>query len=162
MRNEIREDQFRHNTQIKAIADFLQKVLPQQQQKSKKVSFKTEPHSDGEKHTTATKRRLTFEPSPVTVYESLPSTSSSPQDVFYETPKRSSRDEIQSDGDADESPEIEEHVRKFGTENFGELASPYLTPYVYNKRFLNKQYGIRKEADGTFMIGNSPIKWIRK
>jgi predicted N-formylglutamate amidohydrolase len=32
MRHKIREDEIKHNTQIKAIADFLQKVLPQQQQ----------------------------------------------------------------------------------------------------------------------------------
>jgi hypothetical protein len=43
MCNEIREDKIRHNTQIKAIADFLQKLLlQQQQQQSKKVSFKTD------------------------------------------------------------------------------------------------------------------------
>jgi hypothetical protein len=50
MRNQIREDQIRHDTQIKAIADFLQKVLPSQKQpqQSKRVSFKTEPLSDGE------------------------------------------------------------------------------------------------------------------
>jgi hypothetical protein len=42
-------------------------------------------------------------------------------------------------------------------ENFGELASTYLTPYVYNKRFLDKKYGIRKEEDGTCMIGNAPL-----
>jgi hypothetical protein len=35
MRNEIREDAIRHNTQIKAIADLLQKVLPSQQQQRK-------------------------------------------------------------------------------------------------------------------------------
>jgi hypothetical protein len=93
----------------------------------------------------------------------LPSTSSSPRDVFYETPKRSSSVEIQSDDDdADESPEIEEHVRKFGRENFGKISRPYLTPYVYNKRFLDKLYGIRKEADGTFMIGNAPLSVDRE
>jgi hypothetical protein len=32
MRNEIREDQIIHDTQIKAIADLLQKVLPSQKQ----------------------------------------------------------------------------------------------------------------------------------
>jgi hypothetical protein len=54
----------------------------------------------------------------------LPSTSSTPQDVFYETPKRSSAAaaEIQSDDDDDESPDIEEYVRKFGRENFGKIA----------------------------------------
>jgi hypothetical protein len=123
------------------------------------VSFKTEPHSDGESHTTS-RRRLSFATSPEAVYESLPSTSSStlPPDVLYETPKSTSSVEIQSDDDdTDVSPEIAEHVRQFGTKHFGELASPYLTPYVYNKRFLDKQYGIRKETHGTFMIGNAPL-----
>jgi hypothetical protein len=106
------------------------------------VSFKTEPLSDGEKHTSAaSKRKLEFEPSPETVYESLPSTSSTPRDVFYETPKWSSAAEIQSgeDDDADGSPKIEENVRIFRRVHFGKIASPYLTPYVYNKRFLDKQ-----------------------
>jgi hypothetical protein len=57
----------------------------------------------------------------------------------------------------DESPEIEEHVRTFGRENFGKIAIPYLTPYVYNKRFLDKQYVFRKEADCTFLIGDEPL-----
>jgi hypothetical protein len=166
MLDEIREDEISHNTQIKAIADFLQKVFTQQQQQqSKNVRFKTEQqHSDGENHTASSrKRRLTFAPSPETVYESLPSTSTSTppiQDVFYETPKKTGAD-IPSDDDVDVatdmSPEIEEHVRKFGRENFGELTSPYLTPYVYNKPFVDKQYEIRKETDGTFMIGNAPL-----
>jgi hypothetical protein len=75
MRNQIREDQIRHDTQIKAIADFLKKVLPwqkkQPQQQSKRVSFKTEPLSEGEKHTSPATKRLEFEPSPETVHESL-------------------------------------------------------------------------------------------
>ena len=36
------------------------------------------------------------------------------------------------------------------------MASPYLTPYLYNRRFLVKQYGIRRDG-GTFMIGNSAV-----
>jgi hypothetical protein len=156
MRHKNREDEIRRDTQIKAIADFLQKVLPQGQplqQKSKNVSFKTEP---GESRTES-RRRLSFAPSPEAVYESLPSTSTLPPDVLYETPKSTSSVEIQSDDDTDVSPEIAEHVREFGRKHFGELASPYLTPYIYNKRFLDKQYGIRKEADGTFTIGNAPL-----
>jgi uncharacterized protein with gpF-like domain len=50
MRDKIREEKIRHNTQIKVIADFLQKGLPQLQ--NKKVSFKSEQqHFDGENHT---------------------------------------------------------------------------------------------------------------
>jgi hypothetical protein len=154
MRDKIRENEIRHNTQIKTIADFLQKVLPQQQ--NKKVSYKSSPqqHSDGENHT-AKRRSLSFPTSHEVVYESLPSTSSSPppplQDVFYKTSKRTSAEIPSDDDDADVSPEIEEHVRDFGRDNFGELASPYLTTYVDNKQFLDKQYGIRKEIDGTYI-----------
>jgi hypothetical protein len=71
MRDKIREDEIKHNTQVKAIADFLQKVL-QHQQQSKKVSFKSE--SDDSENPIAQ--------SPEDVYESLPSTSS------FETPKK--------------------------------------------------------------------------
>jgi hypothetical protein len=94
------------------------------------------------------KRKFAFSPSSEDVNESLPSTSS------FET---SSKVEIESDNDVDATEVSPEHVRTFGRENFGELASPYLTPYVYNKRFLDKQYGIPKEADGTFMIVNAPL-----
>ena len=36
-----------------------------------------------------------------------------------------------------------------------EIASAYLKPYMHNARFLDKQYGIRREDDGCFMIGDS-------
>jgi hypothetical protein len=110
----IREDDIIHtrNTQIKDIADFLQKVLPQP---SKKVRFKSEQHSDGEN---PRKRRLSFAPSPEDVYESLPSNYSS---EFYVTPKKS---EIPNDDDDDATDVSEEHVRTFGREHFGELVTP--------------------------------------
>jgi hypothetical protein len=136
MREKIREDEIKHNNQLKAIADFLRKVLPQS---SEKVSIKSVQDNPG-------KRKLSFAPSSEDVYESLPSTSG------FETP---SKVEIQSDNDVDATEVSPEHVRTFGRENFGELASPYLTPYTYNNWFLDKQYGIRKEADGTLMIGNA-------
>ena len=41
-------------------------------------------------------------------------------------------------------------------ENVGPVASPYLMPYVYKRRFLDTQYGVRKEGN-TFMIGDSPV-----
>jgi hypothetical protein len=124
MREKIREDQIRPNTQIKAIADFLQKVLPQQQQQNKKVTFQSQQqqHSDGENHSASRKRRrLSFAPSPEAVFEWIPSTFSSLpplQDVFYETPKRTSAEIPHDDDDADVSPEIEEKVSEFGTEIF--------------------------------------------
>ena len=44
----------------------------------------------------------------------------------------------------------------FGRENVGPVASPYLMSYVYNRRFLGTQYGVRKDGD-IFMIGDLPI-----
>ena len=51
--------------------------------------------------------------------------------------------------------EIEEDAEEEEISNFGELASPYLKPCQYNARFLNKQYGIRREDVGRFMTGDS-------
>jgi len=41
--------------------------------------------------------------------------------------------------------------------DFGDLASPYLKPYPHNARFLDKQYGIRRDDDVWFMIGVSVL-----
>jgi len=78
----------------------------------------------------------------------------------FETPKRPA---ISVDDDDDDDVEdagnyeaVDEDVRAFGRRNFGAIASPYLTPYLYNRRFLDKQYGIRRDG-GTFMIGNSAV-----
>ena len=38
----------------------------------------------------------------------------------------------------------------------GSVASPYLMPYVYKRRFLDTQYGICKDGD-TFKIDDSPV-----
>jgi len=48
----------------------------------------------------------------------------------------------------------EEEVIDFGRMKFVEIASLYLTPYLYNRIFPDKQYGIRREDVGSFMIGD--------
>ena len=52
---------------------------------------------------------------------------------------------------------MEEEVSDLGRQNFSELASPYLKPYLHTSRFLYKQNGIRKVDDGRFMIGDSAL-----
>jgi hypothetical protein len=62
-------------------------------------------------------------------------------------------------GDADveeDDNHIEKEVLDFGTKNFGELASPYISPCVYKRCFLDTTYGIRQTGDA-FMIGDSPV-----
>lgn len=56
--------------------------------------------------------------------------------------------------DEHDEAEAEEEERK----NFGEIANPYLDPYLSNtsSRLLDTQYGIRREGDN-FKIGNSNV-----
>jgi len=40
---------------------------------------------------------------------------------------------------------VEDEAREYGRENVGPVASPYLMPYVYKTRFVDTQYGVRKD-----------------
>ena len=42
--------------------------------------------------------------------------------------------------------------------NFCELVSPFVTPYLYCRSYLDRDFGIRKDADGQFLIDNSLIE----
>ena len=76
------------------------------------------------------------------------------KEIIYETPK--SEPVRQDDDDDDDDGFLEEDAKRFGRDNVGSVASPYLMPYVYKRRFLDTQYGIRKDGD-TFKIGDSPV-----
>jgi hypothetical protein len=65
--------------------------------------------------------------------------------------------EIEEEDEDEEGTVTETEVQQFGTKHFVELASPYVTPYLYNKAYLDRQFGVRKDADGEFRIGNSEI-----
>jgi len=51
---------------------------------------------------------------------------------------------------------LEEDAKAFVREIVGPVASPYLMPYVYKRRFLDTQYGIRKDGD-IFKIGDFSV-----
>ena len=51
---------------------------------------------------------------------------------------------------------LEEDEKSFGREYVGSVSSPYLMHYVYKRRFLDTQYGIRKDGD-TFKIGGITV-----
>ena len=69
------------------------------------------------------------------------------KEIIYETPKR---EHVREEDDDDYDVEfLEEDARRFGKANVGPVASPYLMPYVYKRRFLDIQYGLRK--------GDSPV-----
>ena len=47
---------------------------------------------------------------------------------------------------------IDEDAEEELVSDLGEFTSPHLKPYLHNVTFLYKQYGIRREGDGRFMI----------
>jgi hypothetical protein len=76
--------------------------------------------------------------------------------ILYETTKRESVWEYDDGNDEYDDEFVEEDAKTFGRENVGSVASPYLMPYVYKRRFLNTQYGMRKDGD-IFKIGDSAL-----
>jgi hypothetical protein len=74
------------------------------------------------------------------------------KEIIYET----SKCEPVREDDDDDDGFLEEDAKRFGRENVGSVASPYLMPYVYKRRFLDTQYGIGRDGD-TFKIGDSPV-----
>ena len=89
----------------------------------------------------------------------IPSTS---RDVVYETPTPQphsiKRDDDDDDYVSDSDLRVEPDVLDYGAMNVGALASPYVSPYLYEskKRSLDTVYGIRREGD-VFMIGDSQV-----
>ena len=54
----------------------------------------------------------------------------------------------------EEMEELEERLQ----ENVGPVASGYLSPYMQRRRYLDTEFGIRREDDGYFIIGNGGQK----
>ena len=66
------------------------------------------------------------------------------------------RQEIDDDCDDDDDDVfLEEYTKRFCRETNGSVARHYLMSYVYKRRFIDTQYGIRKDGN-TFKIGDSP------
>ena len=86
-----------------------------------------------------------------------PAIASNSEEVVYETPTHSPFPEPEDDDDdEDDGDFFVEDIHNFGRENVGPIASPYIVPYFYNRRFLHTQYGIRKFGD-SFIIGDSVV-----
>jgi len=51
---------------------------------------------------------------------------------------------------------VSEDVHKFARKSFGEIASPYLLPYVHKSGVLDAECGLRKVGE-KFFIGNSDV-----
>jgi len=134
----------RKKTETNAFADFLRRVMPTSSEPASKASPPPPPPQKTRRgtQTDVTSASVTTSPLPV-----LPSTS---KEFKYEPPKQERVDDDEDDYDDNF---VEDEARAYGRENVGPVASPYLMLYVYKWRFLDTQYGVRKDGD-TFMVGD--------
>jgi len=49
-------------------------------------------------------------------------------------------------------------VKAFSEKQFGAVASPYVATYVYRTGNVDKDFGMRRDVDGTFRIGNAEVE----
>ena len=152
----MQEEKMRRNMLIKTISDFLSKVLPAADA-STTASIKQQqliPTKLETPKSETPKRKTTH--IPVRSILSSASSSGTPtaehweagpstETVYATTPPSPSRAAIP-----------EEDVEEFTRRNFGPTASPYMASYVYDRDFLDKQYGIRKEGE-EYKIGDSAV-----
>jgi len=145
LRKKMDEADLRKKTETNMFAEFLSKVMPTGQ------SAPPPPPSTPQKmrrgtQTAVTSASVTAIPPPPPIKE-----------YTYEPPKQ---ERVEDDDDEDDCNEddsfVEDEAREYGRQNVGPVASPYLMPYLYKRRFLDTQYGVRKEGN-TFMIGDSQV-----
>jgi hypothetical protein len=126
----MREADATEKMQIKRIADFLKKVLPDATSRASLLNQALL----GKQSSSSSKQSGTV-PSPASTTEVI--SPSSPRDVKYEaglstsyaTPRRAVKIE-DGDADDDDNQYIDDEVKSYGTRYFETTASPYLTPYV--------------------------------
>ena len=68
---------------------------------------------------------------------------------------------MDTDNDEEEGarfvPPKETEVKEFSTKHFGTVAITYISAYVYRRRNLDRDFGIRTDADGQLRIGQSIV-----
>jgi len=52
----------------------------------------------------------------------------------------------------------DEEIARFGETHFGRIATRYLSQYVRGDRSIDAVYGIRRGTNGTFIVGDSPMR----
>ena len=145
LRKKMDEADLRKKSETNVLAEFLSKVMPTGQAAPPPPPPTSQKMRRGTQTAVTSASVTTTPPPPPPIKE-----------YTYEPPKQERvEDDDEDDYDEDDSF-VEDEAREYGRENVGPVASPYLMPYVYKRRFLDTQYGVRKEGN-TFMIGDSPV-----
>jgi len=136
-RKKMRWDEVRRMTQMHAIADFLQKSYPSPLGllllRSRKHHLRPAVELSERRRRQRRKKQTVLPPQP----------STSMAETFASTPKSSFAEISDDDDDDDDNVFVEEDAQAFGRENVGPIASPYIVPYLYNRRYLDTQYDLR-------------------
>jgi len=148
MRSEMQEADIDRKTLIQKIADFIKKVLPHSNALPEQTVAAPPPppppeNPDFKSEAPASPSGTPFLPREI-------------ESVFESPIKRSLSTDSEDEGAASYVPG-ESSVRAFSARHFGALASPYVSFYVYRTGNLDTDYGKRRDADGSFRIGNAEI-----
>ena len=154
MRSEMQEADIDRKTLIQKIADFLPKVLhnsnvhPEQTMAARPPPPPTEsPDAQADFKSDA--------PAFPTAPTFVPGESES---LFASPIKRSLSADSEDEWAASYIPG-ESSVRAFSARHFGAVASPYVSAYVYRTGNLYRYFGMRRDADGSFRIGNADVRY---
>jgi len=150
MRSEMQEADIDRKRLIQKIADFLQKVL-----------------SNSNAHAEQTMAAPPLPPKSLDAQadynsEAPSSPSGNPflsrehESLFASPIKRSLSTDSDEEGAASYVPG-ESTVREFSARHFGTVASPYVSAYVYRTGNLDRDFGMLRDADGSFRIGNPEV-----
>ena len=139
LRTRYREVELRHNARTKEVDDYMKQIMPAA---AIPTSPQPDPTFDIQLPKPMGKSRLETQ-TDVTSASVAGEQHPRPSEEFIsENPKREPVQDVH-DGDYDVEF-LEEDANKIGTENVGSVASFYLMPYGYKRRYIDRQYGMRK------------------
>jgi len=143
MKRKIEDPDVTRKTLIEKIANFLQSVLPYSGTSAGQAAMPPPATPD-------VQAGLLTE-APDTISPSLPFLSRVHESVFASPIKRS----LSMDSDDGEASYVpgEATVKAFSEQQFGAVASPYVATYVFPTRNIDRDFGMRRDVDGTFRIG---------
>ena len=148
MRSEMQEADIDRKTLIQKIADFLQKVLPKSNAHVEE-NMAAPPPPPPE----CPEARADFKSEAPVSPSGTPFLSREHESLFASPIKRSLSTDSDDEGAANYVPG-ESTVKAFSARHFGAVASPYVSGYVYRTGNLDRDYGMRRDAEG--------IVWNRK
>jgi hypothetical protein len=154
----MEEADIERKSMIQKIADFLQKVQPNSNTYAGQAAPKTRnvtagPISEAPEIPCLPIKRET--PS-----HSLPFMSRVNESVYAAPIKRTlSRDSDEKEEEASASYiPGETAIKEYSVKQFGAVASPYISAYAYRRGNLDREFGMRRDVDGQFRIGNAGIE----